>query len=218
MRTILKTLLYTLIAATALATAVATASANNLSVTNQNIRATWSALEFSGGGVSVRCAVTLEGRFHEVTIRKVRGSLIGAITRAIVRHPCTGGTMWAHSGEPNEVLGGTFASTLPWHLTYEGFEGRLPAISSIIVLLTRATFTIRATLFGITLLCDYLTSETRNMRGRITVGAGGDTSTIAASTDSISSTSGGACPSIAFAGTGNVMLLGNTTHISVRLI
>jgi hypothetical protein len=218
MHTVLKTLLYTLIAATALAAAVTTASANNISVTNQNIRATWSSLEFSGGGLTVRCPVTMEGRFHEVTIRKVRGSLAGAITRAFIKRPCTGGSAWAHSGEPNEVLGGTFASTLPWHFTYEGFEGRLPAISSFIQLLTRMTYTIRATVFGITLLCDYLTSETRNARGRIAVGAGGDTTTIVASSDSISSTSGGACPAGTFSGNGNVMLLGNTTHISVRLI
>jgi hypothetical protein len=218
MRSYTKLLLTALGAAIVLAGLVSSASANNLSVTNQNIRATWSSLEFSGGGLVVRCPVTLEGRFHEVTIRKVRGSLIGAITRAFVRRPCTGGTAWAHSGEPNEVLGGTFASTLPWHLTYEGFTGRLPEITSIIVLLTRATFTIRATVFGFTLLCDYLTSETRNARGRIAVGAGGDTSGIIASSDSISSTSGGACPAGAFSGSGNVMLLGNTTHISVRLI
>jgi hypothetical protein len=218
MHTMLKTLLYTLIAATALAAAVTTASANNLSITNQNIRATWSSLEFSGGGLAARCAVTMEGRFHEVTLRKVRGALVGAITRAIVKRPCTGGTAWAASGETNEVLGGTVASTLPWHFTYEGFTGTLPNIGSFIQLLSRMTFLVRATVFGITLLCEYTSSETRNARGRIAVGAGGDTNTIVASSDSIASSSGGACPAGTFSGTGNVMLLGNTTHISVRLI
>jgi hypothetical protein len=218
MRSYTKLLLTALGAAIVLAGLVSSASANNLSVTNQNIRATWSALEFTGGGLTVRCPVTLEGRFHEVTIRKVRGSLIGAITRAIVKRPCTGGTGWAHSGEPNEVLGGTLRNALPWHLTYEGFTGTLPNISSLIVLLQRALFLIRATVFGITLLCEYITSEGRNARGRITV-TGGDTSRIEAFSDSISSASGGACPAGNFNGSvGNVMLLGNTTHISVRLI
>jgi len=218
MRPYARHLLTVLGAAIVLSALVSTASANRLSISNRLIRVTWSSLSFQGEGLAeVKCPVTLEGSFHSATIRKVVGALIGAITRANVRRPCTGGTAWAHNGEANEVLGGTVRNALPWHLTYEGFGGTLPNITSLRVLLARALFLIRAS-FGFTILCSYITGPENggNPTGIIAIGAGGVASTI---TESGSITSGDPfCPGGTFEGTGRVMLLGNTSSISVRLI
>jgi hypothetical protein len=219
MRTSLKHLLTAASAVAILATCVGLASANNLSVSNQNVRAVWGTLEFSGAGATIRCPVTLEGSFHTRTIAKVVGSLIGHITRAVVARPCAGGTAWTFNGsERNEVLGSTtFPNSLPWHITYEGFGGALPTPSSIRILLRDARFQIRATVLGITLLCVYTTGTAGNATGTVALNGSGVASTITAS-GSISSSSGGLCPTGSFAGVGNVTLLGNTTSITVRLI
>jgi len=114
-----------------LCVAVGSASARNLSTSSQNIRATWSRLEFTStfGMFTIRCQVTLEGSFHAGTIPKVARSLIGAITRALAKEEsCTSGRV--HPKIP------------PWHLTYEGFTGTLPNMSGIFLLLSRFTFEI----------------------------------------------------------------------------
>jgi len=213
-------LLAAISAAVALGALVGSASANNLSLSNQRFRTTWSALEFiaSSTSTTVRCAVTLEGSFHSATIRKVERALIGHVTAAMVRRPCTGGTAWAHNGrEVNEVLGNTvLPQTLPWHVTWEGFTGTLPNISSVRILLSEAAFTIRAGLFGINTLCVYRTGASGNATGTIALAAGVAQSISAGG--EISSSSGGFCPRGSFAGVGRVMLQGNTTSITVRLI
>jgi hypothetical protein len=97
-----------------LAAAASSATARSLSVSNQNIRVTWSSLEFVSG-VTLRCRVTLEGSLHSRTITKRLGTLIGAITRATFdERNCTNGTLRPRT------------ETLPWHITYEGFTGTLP--------------------------------------------------------------------------------------------
>jgi hypothetical protein len=126
-------LLLTSLAATAiLAAAVGTASANNLSVSNQQIRVTWSGLELTNNITTgtVRCPVTLEGSFHSATIRKVSRALIGYISRAAVglAAQCTGGRATINQ------------ETLPWHLAYDSFRGALPRIEEITLLLIRASF------------------------------------------------------------------------------
>jgi hypothetical protein len=133
MRRHTKLLLTALTAAIVLASAVGTASARNLSISNQSFLTTWNPLTFSteaeGGGIRIECRVTLEGSFHYRTIPKILRHLIGYITSANVRRPCTGGEGFAETRDEGST------ETLPWHITYEGFEGRLPAIEGIRLLL-----------------------------------------------------------------------------------
>lgn len=120
-----------LAAALVLACAVG-ASGARLSISNTAIRQVWRPLTFATGpgetGVTVRCNVTLEGSFHYRTTVKQSRALIGYITRAEVRHPCSGGEAWAVNGIERTPNG------LPWHITYEGFESSLPNIAGVRVL------------------------------------------------------------------------------------
>ncbi|HEU4721161.1 MAG TPA: hypothetical protein VFS59_07330 [Gemmatimonadaceae bacterium] len=144
-------------AALLLSMAVGTASARNLSISNPNIRVTWSNLEFVGT-VTVRCQLTLEGSFHRNTIVKERGTLIGAITRATVKtESCTNARLRTEG--------------LPWHLTYEGFRGTLPNITEVFLLISR--FLIRfERLLGSSCECRYGTA-TDNVTYTAVVEAGG---------------------------------------------
>jgi hypothetical protein len=221
MRTYLKLTITAFVASAVLAGLVGSASAGRLSSSSQTLRTTWSSLELVGFGATVRCAVTLEGSLHSVNITKTPRTLIGSITLATVRRPCTGGTAWASNGiEVNEILGGIFPQTLPWHLTYEGFEGTLPEITRLRTLLTGATFTIRATFLGITVLCSYTTGANGNATGTATRNlTDGSINNLRAS-GRIRSTTGG-CPEGSFtsrAEDGLITVVGAATRISVRLI
>jgi hypothetical protein len=94
MRTLARLVLAGLAAAVLLCSYLAPASARSFSIENRNIRAVWRELTFEQKRESepavgqIRCHVTMEGSFHESTIAKVAGALIGVITRAIVAHPC----------------------------------------------------------------------------------------------------------------------------------
>ncbi len=146
-----------LMAALLLASAVNIASAGRLSTSNQNFRVTWSRLEFQSA-VTIRCQVTLEGSFHARSIAKVERTLIGGITRADVKEEsCTGGTARANS-------------PFPWHVTYESFEGTLPTITAVNLLLQRFLFTISATIIGIRVTCRY-GLERDNITGRANLNA-----------------------------------------------
>lgn len=71
----------------------------------------------------------MEGTFHYRTIVKVERSLIGYVTRAIFGRPCTGfGEMWEYNGTEGSLTSNV--NSLPWHFTYDGFNGTLPNISS----------------------------------------------------------------------------------------
>jgi len=176
MRRYVKLAITSLFAIASLAALVGSASARNLSISNQNVRVTWTSLEFEGGAV-VRCPVTLEGSFHTRTITKTIGSLIGYITRAISKNEsCTGGTGWAFNGTERQGET-TLANTLPWHLTYEGFAGTLPNITRIRLLLRNARFLIEA----IGVRCIYTTGTRGNATGTATRGAGGTVDNLVAS-------------------------------------
>ena len=222
MRTYAKLAITALIATAALAALVGSASATRLSITNRNIRAVWSSMEFSNSASTLRCRVTLEGTFHENTIAKVARSLIGYITRAEIRRPCTGGTVWLYNGvETNEVLTGTLPNSLPWHITYEGFNGELPTPTAIRILLILTRFKLRATFLGITLLCVYRTTSTQNATGTANLGAGGRVTNIEGSSAELTSESGGGCPRGRLrspAGDGILTLLGTSNAVSVTLI
>jgi hypothetical protein len=210
-----------LTAALLLASAVATTSARNFSVTNQNIRATWSSLEFSSSLVTTRCQVTLEGSFHTRTVAKVQRTLIGAVTRVSIKRPCTNGEAWAANGLESHPRLGRLNNTLPWGITYEGFGGRLPTIESILILARRARYVIHS---AFNTLCLYGT-ETDNITGRSSrepAGAitslvpveGRNTITLVAELGT-----SGFCPATArFGGTGQPFLLNTSTRITITLI
>lgn len=192
------------VVAAALAASVTTAGANRLSISSQMTKIVWTSLSFNGGGTTVSCPVTIEGSFHGPTISKVAGSLIGFITRAKVGRPCTGGTGWVYNGsESNEVLGGTLASSLPWHISYEAFSGTLPSIAEIHILLRSWRWLLRVTVLGITELCNYTATLEHPIWIWIRIGRGGlEESAKLAEEKTIPSESGGACPTDDLSGTG----------------
>jgi hypothetical protein len=94
------------------------ATARNLSISNQNLRASWREARFSGVFGETVCSLTIEGSFHNRTIPKVAGSLTGLVTRAIVGGCSVGSAT-------------LLTETLPWHSRYHGFAGTLPNITSL---------------------------------------------------------------------------------------
>jgi hypothetical protein len=209
-------LLLTSLAATAiLAAAVGSATANNLRVSNQQIRVTWTGLGLSNNVTrgTVRCPVTLEGSFHSATIRKVAGALIGYISRAAVgrgQPPCTGGNATINQ------------ESLPWHLTYGSFGGTLPRITTLTLNLIRASFivapnegnTCRATT---TIENPGVGIATRDTTTGAITGLRADESR---SIPLVNGPGGIFCGlgEGRFSGTGAVALLGTTNPISVTLI
>jgi len=202
---------FALLCATVVLGALAgTASARIFSLVNTNtgIRATWSAMDFASpsAGVTVRCPVTLEGSLHSRTIAKVANSLIGYITRAIVagtRPPCSGGTA--------RVL----TETLPWHVTYQGFAGTLPRITSIRTTVVRPAFQVTAPFFGFEVTCTY---RQNNVNGTFNVEAAGVLTTAQVEGTNLAA-EGFGCSEGTLSGTSTTLtLLGTTSRLTVRLI
>jgi hypothetical protein len=194
-------------ATVAMGALVGTASARSLSTSNQSIRATWAAMEFSSPstGVNVRCPVTLEGSLHSRTIAKVANSLIGYITRAIVAEPsCTGGSAKA------------LTETLPWHVTYGSFAGTLPNITSIRTPVLRSSFNIIAVFFGIRITCTFRTSP---INGTFNREGGGALTSVSVEGRELVGEGGFGCERGNLAGTSSTLtLLGAATRITVTLI
>lgn len=146
-------------AAAMLAIAAGSASANRLSVP-PNYRFVWRSLNIEDTVTEARvlCPVTMEGSFHSQTIRKVRKALIGSVIRADLNSgACTGGNATIHK------------ETLPWLLTYEDFQGRLPNITDFDELILTPLILIRTA----TNTCE-LRMESGHPGGvNIAVGAGG---------------------------------------------
>jgi hypothetical protein len=206
MRTRSKLLLAALTATFVMAAAVGSASATRLATNNSHWRAIWASMTFKElgfAGATIRCRVTLEGSFHSLTISKVSGQLIGAVTRAIVDEPnCTGGKARALSEK------------LPWHVKYISFAGTLPSISSVKIALVGAQFLVEA--FGF-VSCLYTTSDARPARGIVTREAGGVATGIAAE-GRISSNTGG-CPEGEFSGSsGTVKNETETVNSTITLV
>jgi len=117
-----------------LATATTTATAGRLSIDDRDFYVFWNdssqRISFNAGGSAIACEVTLLGSFHSNTIRKVTRLLGGTIEHVDVDEAgCSNGTV--------DING-----TLPWHVSYEGFTGTLPAISVVRALLTGLDFLI----------------------------------------------------------------------------
>jgi hypothetical protein len=201
--------------------AVSSATAGRLSTSNTRFRITWNELRFvevgGGTGLQQTCRLTLEGSFHSATIRKLPGTLIGAVTRGIVDSTNCRGAL-----EPHRLT--ILQETLPWHLTYESFSGILPNITSITVLLRRYELQISDTFLGATVTCLYLDGglPEENQAGTITRNtATGQLTTLTAVAGQRARflRGSGACPPfLTYSGTAQVFLLGNTTRISITLI
>ncbi|HEV7773728.1 MAG TPA: hypothetical protein VGO48_10625 [Conexibacter sp.] len=203
-----------LVATVALATAVGAASAGRFSLSDQTFRAVWAPISFTTGGVTVTCNLTLEGSYHSRTFAKVINALIGYVTRVRVARPCTNGTLWAYNGsEVNEALGGTLANSLPWHITYKAFAGRLPSINQMRILLMGVRFLAR--IGGV--LCNFAsTGEGMDLLINMTIGR--VTSVSAEPTPSLAQ-EGGLCFEVGrFSGNGSYTVLNTTTGITVTLI
>jgi hypothetical protein len=189
------------IATIALGLAITTASARTFSISNQNIRASFRNLEFEPEGFStISCRITLEGSFHSRTIAKVRGALIGYLTRVSTNNCNNGVTI--------------LTETLPWHIRYESFSGILPNITLILVRTSPISFQLE---FGLGIRC--LARGELGVRF-IRIVPGGQLRFARIERQSLSLT-GAFCPStLAFrsAEDGLVTLLGNNTLITVTLI
>lgn len=185
--------------------AVGTASANRFSASNQGIRAVWTSMEFIGEGGSpvVRCPVTMEGSLHSRTIAKVRGSLIGHITRAII-NGCQGGSVRF------------LTETLPWHLQYDSFNGTLPHI----LVMWMAVVGMRYLVEGGLTSCLYASTESQPALLGVSLGLEGEVNGVRWSTEQrIALSSGLLCPNAGSLGSsGFATLLGTNNLIFVRLI
>jgi hypothetical protein len=163
MRTYTKLILAAVTATVVLGAAVGFASANRIALRLEpaklpTFRAVWTEMIFSGSGLAapVTCPVTIEGSFHSRTISKVLEQLIGYVTRAIVGEAsCAGGRARA------------LAETLPWHIRYGGFEGRLPEITTITQRIVGGQFLIQAVVFGFNISCLYTSTAASPMVGRV---------------------------------------------------
>lgn len=205
MRITTRPTLTALIAALLLATALTTASARNLSVSNQNIRVTWTNLQFAGF-VTTGCQVTLEGSFHARTITKSLGTLLGAITRVDIKNEtCTNGSFVARN--------------IPWHLTYEGFAGTLPSINQLFFLLSRLLLQMAVRLTGTR--CEIGTGNL-TMAAALNGSREITTATLVSGRNALGLLNPGGepfgCTSITAGGLGNVTQLNSSSRISVTLI
>jgi len=207
MRTRSKLILAGLAARLLMSLAVNSASANRLSISNRNIRIVWTELIFTGAGgeALLTCPITLEGSFRSATIAKVIGALIGHINRATVAEAsCRGGRMTISQ------------ASLPWHITFEGFTGTLPRISSVTLLLRGMNYSLEV--FGV--VCGYGRPE-KNAKSIANVESNGGIASLDIDTSiALAKLSGGIlCPGTqGFSGHASVTLQGTTSKITVRLI
>jgi len=137
MHTRIKLSIVSLSAALLITLATGSSAARNLSISHGELwRAIFNPIEFRSSGLTAAaCTVTLEGSFHAVTAPKVERSLVGSITRATVGI-CRSGSV--------TVL----QETLPWHIQYSGFLGRLPDITGVRLIGIGVSYRVRDAIFG----------------------------------------------------------------------
>ena len=204
-----RTALTALLATAALGLIVTTATAGRLSFSNQNFRAVWTSLEFetSSRNGKMLCPITIEGSFHNRSIAKRLGDLVGYITRATVTNPCNGGSA--------TVL----TETLPWHIIYNGFEGTLPNISGTRFNLIGVSFRIFVGESG--LECLAASTSERPMRGTVNINAAHEALTLTPDRTAQIPLTGGICSltrGIILENRGTVSVLGNNNSITITLI
>lgn len=199
----------TLSAGLILALFVSTTSANRLGASNHRFRIAWVSLSLSntGGSVNLRCPVTMEGSFHSATIAKIRGALIGSVSRSTtIPGACTGGRV--------TIL----QERLPWHVRYNAFRGTLPSISGVVIDMVGAAWQAEAAGVG----CTTRTTAARPARGILELGAGGGVTQLRTDETAPIPLEGEFLCAFAgegiFGGSGRVTVLGATTTISITLI
>jgi hypothetical protein len=155
----IKPILVALAAALLMALSASTSSARNISISRPELwNAQWSQVRLqSGGTTAAACDVTLEGSFHYRTLLKVREALIGYVTRAIMNN-CREGSA--------TIL----TTNLPWHIKYHSFEGTLPDILAIRVLLLLEELRIHERIFGTECLKRTTNTEPDVLAFRLTIG------------------------------------------------
>jgi hypothetical protein len=119
-----------LTAALALAVATAPASANRIEFNDGGFLFKWEAanrLLFNAFGFSAQCEFRMKGVFHSRTITKSEGALIGRVTESRIRQSCAINRAFIL----NALAGEGSPTSLPWHLKYRSFTGRLPTIGTI---------------------------------------------------------------------------------------
>lgn len=122
--------------------------------------------------------------------------------------------MWAYNGtETNEILGGTLANSLPWHVTYKAFAGTLPNITQLRILLVGVRFLVRIA----TLLCTY-TENGQGIDLLLNIALGRVASITAEPRPALTSASPFCTASGGFSGNGAYTVLGSTTRVTVDLI
>lgn len=192
-----RTVLAGLAAALVIALAAGTASANTFSYSESSFDIFWTSLTFSesGGGVTIRCPVTLEGRFNESTVPTTLGEQVARITAATI-------------GTCQEGNASIVRESLPWEVTYQGFTGTLPAITSVRHYLIGAAFLVEP---GGRILCLAETSTTWPASGTATREAGGNITSLSADSElPIPVTGGETCPEFGvFSGGGEVFVHGS---------
>jgi hypothetical protein len=116
---------------------VTSASARNLRFSSVDKRASWTRMDFTGGFGTIECEVVLEATFHVTTTIKSIGLLLGYATSGNINR-CARGGATINRG------------SLPWHIRYAGFTGRLPLIGTITENIIGAEFRMRDPGTGVT--------------------------------------------------------------------
>jgi hypothetical protein len=203
----IKLTLVTLVATLLMAFATSSPSARNISISHGGLfTAEWRPLRFvSDGLVAAECDVTFEGSFHYRTFLKVTNSLVGYITRAI-SNACRSGSA--------TVL----TANLPWHITYQSFEGALPNITGVRIALILAEYRLHERIFGTT-ECLSRTSVGQPWILVARLGAGSESRLVTGLTSNTVNTIGCGFIEFAFEGTARVREVpGASENLLVRLI
>jgi hypothetical protein len=168
MPNIIKLVFVALIATIALSFAISGAGARRIETSEQGFLVRISPIIWSAAGNRLSCPLTLEGSFHSRILSKVCGQLIGHISQAQIpvglEPPCQGGTARA------------LTETLPWHVQYVSFAGRLPAITQIRFQVVGARF--QTVIGGVTCLAGG--TQAHPGAGAINIGGGGEGNSIRA--------------------------------------
>jgi len=207
MRNRSKLLVASLSTALLMSVAVGTASAGRISLSNARFRMVWAPVILNFG--DVRCNLTLEGSFHSSTLQKRAEALIGYISRAIIAPPaqCTNGEI-------------TLAQeTLPWHIRYRGYVGRLPRPAGVVMGFTNVSLRAHVNSLGAT--CEITTTSEKPFVGTAEADEEGGVTGFRADENSRIPLLG-LCGIFgvegSFSGGARLTLLNATTRITVRLI
>jgi len=168
-------------------------------------RIAWRPVSITSGASTTRCNLTLEGYVHSNTMAKTAGALIGYLVEVSVRE-CTGGSA--------TVL----TSTLPWHVRYEGFTGRLPTIEGVKLTFIELSLSVQPT--G-SLNCLVRTSSTSPLKAIFNVEASSAVTGVALEPGStIPETGEALCAfaSASFEGTGRLTTTATGSSVSITLI